>query len=188
VLVGDCVSEGTPLANETELLAWAVLRAANRTQARGTTIRLVVPRAPEVAYDLDSEIAEERLLDVEEWLVERGYLVPADIGLVWGTYTITPAGLDWLREGMPEPLEAPQKARHIEVREERLELLRRTEELQSRLVAGTEGRLGDLEEYQRALERLYKSAPGHTLTEDAGLRAARGAELVAEDVRGVRLP
>jgi hypothetical protein len=67
---------------------------------------------------------------------------------------------------MPQPLEAPQKARHIEVREERLELLRRTEELQSRLVAGTEGRLGDLEEYQRALERLYKPAPVHTLTED----------------------
>src|SRR5215217_7652113 len=108
VLVGWCVSEGTPLANETELLAWAVLRAANRTQARGTTIRLVVPRAPEVAYELDNEIAEERLLDVEKWLVERGYLVPADIGLVWGTYTITSAGLDWLREGMPQPLEAPQ--------------------------------------------------------------------------------
>ena len=104
------MSEGMPLANETELLAWAVLRAANRTQARGTTIRLVVPRAPEVAYDLESEIAEERLLDVEEWLVERGYLVPADLGLVWGTYTLTPAGLDWIREGMPEPLEASQKA------------------------------------------------------------------------------
>src|SRR5215208_2512790 len=88
--------------------------------------------------------------------------------LVCGTYTITPAGLDWLREGMPQPLEAPQKARHIEAREERLELIRRTEELQSRLVAGTEGRLGDLEEYQRALEKLYKPAAGHTLTEDAG--------------------
>jgi hypothetical protein len=49
-------------------------------------------------------------LDVEEWLVERGYLVPADIGLVWGTYTITSAGLDWLREGMPQPLEAPQRS------------------------------------------------------------------------------
>jgi hypothetical protein len=162
------VSEETLLSNETELLAWLLLRAANRTQARGTTIRLVVPRAPEVAHDLDIEIAEERLLDVEEWLVERGYLVPANIGVVWGTYTITLAGLDWLQEGMPEPLEAPQKARHIEAREERLELLRRTEELQSRLVAGTEGRLGDLEEYQRALEKLYKPAAGHTLTEDAG--------------------
>ena len=75
------MSEETLLSNETELLAWLLLRAANRTQARGTTIRLVVPRAPEVAHDLDIEIAEERLLDVEEWLVERGYLVPADLGL-----------------------------------------------------------------------------------------------------------
>jgi hypothetical protein len=170
VLLGGCVSEETLLSNETELLAWAVLRAANRTQARDTTIRLVVPRAPEVAHDLDIEIAEERLLDVEEWLVDRGYLVPANIGHVWGTYTITLAGLDWLQEGMPEPLEAPQKARHIEAREERLELIRRTEELQSRLVAGTEGRLGGLEEYQRALERLYKPAPVHTLPRTAKAR------------------
>ncbi len=104
------MSEGMPLANETELLVWAVLRAANRTQAKGTPIRLVVPRAPEVAHDLDIEVAEERLLTAEEWLVERGYLAPADVGLTRGTYTITPAGLDWLRERMPEPLEAPQKA------------------------------------------------------------------------------
>jgi hypothetical protein len=103
------VSEGTPLTNETELLAWAVLRAANRTQARSTTVRLVVPRAPEVVHDLEVEIAEERLLRAEEWLVDRGYLAPADVGLTWGTYTITPAGLEWLRGGMPEPLEAPQK-------------------------------------------------------------------------------
>ncbi len=99
------------MTNETELLAWTVLRVANRTQARDTTVRLVVPRAPEVAGDLeDIEIAEERLLTAEEWLVDRGYLAPADVGLTRGTYTITPAGLEWLREGMPEPLEAPQKA------------------------------------------------------------------------------
>jgi hypothetical protein len=103
------VNEGTPLTNETELLAWAVLRAANRTQAKSTTVRLVVPRAPEVVYDLDMEIAEERLLRAEEWLVDRGYLAPADVVLTRGTYTITPAGLEWLRGGMPEPLEAPQK-------------------------------------------------------------------------------
>jgi hypothetical protein len=102
---------GTPLTNETELLAWTVLRAANRTQARDTTVRLVVPRAPEVAGDLeDMEIAEERLLTAEEWLVDRGYLAPADVVLTRGTYTITPAGFEWLRGGMPEPLEAPQKA------------------------------------------------------------------------------
>jgi len=96
-------------ANETELLAWSVLRAANRTQARDTTVRLVVPRAPEVAHDLDVEVAEERLLTAEEWLVERGYLATANVGLTRGTYTITSAGLDWIREGMPEPLEASQK-------------------------------------------------------------------------------
>ena len=43
------MSAGLPIENETELLAWALLRAANRTQARDTTVRLVVPRAPEVA-------------------------------------------------------------------------------------------------------------------------------------------
>jgi hypothetical protein len=104
------VSEGTPLTNETELLAWAVLRVANRTQARSTTVRLVVPRAPEVVHNLDMEITEERIVDTEEWLVDRGYLVPADVVLTRGTYTITPAGFEWLRGGMPEPLEAPQKA------------------------------------------------------------------------------
>jgi hypothetical protein len=60
-----------PLENETELLAWAVLRASNRTQARGTTVRLVVPRAPEVIDELDMEgVTEERVVEVEEWLVE----------------------------------------------------------------------------------------------------------------------
>jgi hypothetical protein len=108
--MGGGVSEGTPLTNETELLAWAVLRVANRTQARSTTVRLVVPRAPEVVHNLDMEITEERIVDTEEWLVDRGYLVPADVVLTRGTYTITPAGFEWLRGGMPEPLEAPQKA------------------------------------------------------------------------------
>jgi len=110
MLLGGGVSEGIPLENETELLAWAVLRAANRTQARGTTVRLVVPRTPEVIHELDMEITEERLLTAEEWLVDRGYLVPADVVLTRGTYTITPAGLEWLRGGIPEPPEAPQKA------------------------------------------------------------------------------
>jgi hypothetical protein len=60
------MSAGLPLENETELLAWALLRAANRTQARDTTIRLVVPRAPEVAYDLGIEqLAQERIVEAE---------------------------------------------------------------------------------------------------------------------------
>ena len=105
------MSAGLPLENETELLAWALLRAANRTQARDTTVRLVVPRAPEVAYDLGIEqLAQERIVEAEEWLVEQGYLAPDNVGLTWGTYTITPAGHEWLRGGMPKPLEAPQNA------------------------------------------------------------------------------
>jgi hypothetical protein len=44
-------------------------------------------------------------------------------------------------------------------REKYLELLRRTEELQERLVATTERRLRDLEEYQQALARLYGPGP-----------------------------
>jgi hypothetical protein len=104
------MSAGLPLENETELLAWALLRAANRTQGRDTTVRLVVPRAPEVAHDLGIEqISQERIVEAEEWLEERGYLAPVNIGLTWGTYTITSAGLEWLRGGMPKPLEAPQK-------------------------------------------------------------------------------
>ena len=97
-------------ADETERLAWAVLRAANRAQAKGTPIRLVVPRALEVAYDLHMEVAEERLQAAEQWLLERGYLAPANVGLTWGTYTITTAGLEWLRGEIPGSLDAPQKA------------------------------------------------------------------------------
>jgi len=98
-----------PLENETELLAWAVLRASNRTQARDTTVRLVVPRAPEVIDELDLEgVTEEQIVEVEEWLVGRGYLTPADVALTRGAYTMTPVGLKWLEGAMPEPLVATQ--------------------------------------------------------------------------------
>ena len=88
-------------------LPWLVLRAANRTQARGSTVRLIVPRAPEVAEELGMELTEARLLSVEENLQGHGYVEPANIGLTWGTYTITPAGLRWLEEAPPEPQETP---------------------------------------------------------------------------------
>jgi hypothetical protein len=81
---------------EAEELAWVVLRAANRTQAKGSTVRLVMPRAPEVSHELGTDLGEDRLLAVEEHLLERGYLAPLELGLTRGTYTITPAGLRWL--------------------------------------------------------------------------------------------
>jgi|SRR5215217_3055511 len=90
--------------DQLEQLAWVILRAANRTQSRGSTARLVVPRAPEVADEMGIELADEEFLSVEEYLVDQGYLVDADINLTWGAYTITPAGLKWIETNLPEPL------------------------------------------------------------------------------------
>jgi prolyl-tRNA synthetase len=79
-----------------EQLAWLVLRAANRSQAKSSTARLIVPRAPEVAEELGMDLTDAQFGSVEEYLQGHGYVVPADIGLAWGTYTVTPAGLRWL--------------------------------------------------------------------------------------------
>lgn len=83
-----------------ERLARLVLRTANRTQAKGSTARIIVPRAPELADELDRERGvtptDEDLLSAEEYLEEHGYLAPTDIGLTRGTFTITPAGLRWI--------------------------------------------------------------------------------------------
>jgi hypothetical protein len=107
------------MAGQTEQLAWVILRAANRTQARGSTVRLIVPRAPEVAEELGMELTEARVLSVEEYLQERGYVETANIGLTWGTYTITPAGLRWLEQAPTEPPEPPTEAPESVVEEPR---------------------------------------------------------------------
>jgi len=91
-------------------LPWLVLRAANRTQARGSTVRLIVLRTSEVAEELGMDLTDTRLLSVEEYLQERGYIESANIGSTWGTYTITPAGLRWLEEAPSEPPEQPTEA------------------------------------------------------------------------------
>ena len=79
-----------------EELAWVVLRAVNRTQAKGSTVRLIVPRVPEVANELSVHLGEDKMLAAEDYLLERGYIVPVDISLTRSAYTITPAGLRWL--------------------------------------------------------------------------------------------
>jgi hypothetical protein len=101
--------EGGSMSLDTEQLAYLVLEAANRTQGKGTTVRLILPSAPEVTNELNSTFAEHELYAAEEYLLERGHITPANIGLTWGTYTITQAGLEWLEEGVPEPLEAPHE-------------------------------------------------------------------------------
>ncbi|HET7273005.1 MAG TPA: hypothetical protein VFI90_18180 [Rubrobacter sp.] len=94
---------------EVDRLAWLVLQIVNRTQAKGSTARLAVPRDPEVVDQLGIDITEEELLSVEEYLEDRGYLELADISLTRGTYTITPAGLTWLEGEPPGELEATEK-------------------------------------------------------------------------------
>jgi hypothetical protein len=93
---------------DTQQLAWLVLEALNRMQGRGTTVRLVVPSAPEVTRQLDPSLAEHQLLAADEYLLERGHIAPANPGLTWATYTIATTGLAWLDEGFPWPSGAPQ--------------------------------------------------------------------------------
>jgi hypothetical protein len=93
---------------ETEQLAWVVLRTVNRRQAKGSTARLVVPSDPEVASELGMDPDEDRLQTAVEYLLERGYIVPADIDLRRGTFAITPMGLKWLDKIPPEPLGASE--------------------------------------------------------------------------------
>jgi hypothetical protein len=92
------------VADQTERLAWVVLRAANRTQAKGSTVRLVFPREPEVIDELGLGPTDVGLLSAVEYLQDRGYLARADIVLSMGAaYTLTPAGLAWLEEGPSDP-------------------------------------------------------------------------------------
>ncbi len=86
-------------ADEPDHLAWIVLQTVNRTQAKGSTARIVVPRDPEVARNLEVLPTEDELLSAEEYLLDHGYVAAVDIGLTRGTYTITPTGLDWLDRG-----------------------------------------------------------------------------------------
>ena len=96
---------------EIEELACVVLQTVNRTQAKGTTARIISPRDPEVADELGLDPDEDRLLTAVEYLLEEGYVIPAGIELPRGDYTIAPAGLEWLEMGATtEPLEAPGEA------------------------------------------------------------------------------
>jgi hypothetical protein len=102
------VSDEIEEIEEIEELAYVILQTVNRTQAKGTTARIISPRDPEVADELGMDPDEDRLLTAVEYLLEEGYVVPAGIDLPRGDYTIAPAGLEWLEMGATtEPLEAP---------------------------------------------------------------------------------
>jgi hypothetical protein len=101
------VSDEIEEIEEIEELAYVVLQTVNRTQAKGSTARIISPRDPEVADELGLDPDEDRLLTAVEYLLEEGYVVPAGIELPRGDYTIAPAGLEWLEMGATtESLEA----------------------------------------------------------------------------------
>jgi hypothetical protein len=142
---------GVSVADETRRLAWIVLHTANRIQAKGSSVRLVVPRAPEVTYELEPPLSEAELLAVEEYLLERGYVAPANIGLRWGTYTITPAGFYFLEGGLPKA-----KDRLGELTEKSGE----EEALESAIQSELEEERRRMEEVERELEEVHQKLPG----------------------------
>src|SRR5215218_10600585 len=122
---------------DTQQVARLALETLNRKQGEGTTVRPVVPRNGEVAHQLDQALASHKLPAAEAYLLERGYIAPTNLGLTllergyiaptnlgltWGTYTITPAGLEWLEEGLPDKATAFDSVRWGEVEEERRRL------------------------------------------------------------------
>jgi hypothetical protein len=100
------------LSDEIEHFAWVVLRTVNRMQAKGSTVRVIVPRDPEVVSEVAQELSlspsNDDLLSAEEYLLECGYIEPVDIGLMRGSYSVTPAGLDWLGGSFLSPPRAPE--------------------------------------------------------------------------------
>ncbi len=99
------------VSDEIGRLAYVVLWTLNRMQAKGSTVRIVVPRDPEVAYELGVDTDEDVIVTAVRYLLERGYVVPAGIDLQWGAYTIAPAGLQWLEAGAsgPPPQAPPEE-------------------------------------------------------------------------------
>ena len=72
------------VSDETEGLAWLALETVNEAQAKGSTVRFVVSRDPEVAAEkLGMDPDGIQIQAVEEYLLERGYLPPARAGLTW---------------------------------------------------------------------------------------------------------
>jgi hypothetical protein len=90
-----------------EQAAWLVLQAVNRVQAKGSTVRLVAPRDPDIVEELGRELGlgptDEELLSAEDYLLEHSYIALTDLGVTRNVYTVTRAGLDWLEADLTAP-------------------------------------------------------------------------------------
>jgi hypothetical protein len=80
-----------------------VLQAVNRVQAKGSTVRLVAPRDPDIVEELGLGPTDEELLSAEDYLLEHSYIALTDLGVTRNVYTVTRAGLDWLEADLTAP-------------------------------------------------------------------------------------
>src|SRR3712207_2241468 len=72
----------------------ALLETVNRLQAKGSTVRIVVPRSLEVARELGFDDPDTgAVLVAQDWLEYHRYISRTDLGLSVETFTITPEGL-----------------------------------------------------------------------------------------------
>jgi hypothetical protein len=146
-----------------------VLRAVNRAQTKGSTVRLAAPRDPEIVDDLARELGlgptDEELISAEDYLLEYGYIAPTSLGITRDIYTVTLAGLDWLDRGLAAPRGtsqqgSPEEAQRREARHGTPEPLgkgsQRTDDVGSMVVLrGERDRLlQELEEQRLQIERL----------------------------------
>jgi hypothetical protein len=150
-----------------ERLAWSVLRAVNWVQAKGSTVRLVAPRDPEIVDELGRELGlgptDEELQTVEDYLLEHGYIAPTGLGITRDIYTVTLAGLDWLdrdstasRGASQEPSEEAQRGEATHLAPEPLgERPQRADDVEGIVVRGERDRLlQELEQQRLRIERL----------------------------------
>ena len=146
-----------------------MLQAVNRGQAKGSTVRLVAPRDPDIVEELGRELGsgptDEELLSAEDYLLEHGYIEATDLGVTRTVYTVTLAGLDWLEAGSTAPRGKPQQGPSEEAQSSETwsgaprpsgEIPQHAEEVGSIIVLrGERNRLlQELEEQRLLIERL----------------------------------
>ncbi len=146
-----------------------MLRAVNRAQAKGSTVRLVTPRDPEMVDELNRELGlgltDAELIAAEDHLLKHGYIAPTSLGVTRDIFTVTLAGLDWLDSGLAAPpgtseQRSSEEAQRRETRHGAPEPLgersKRAEEVGSIVVLrGERDRLlQELEEQRLRMERL----------------------------------
>jgi len=83
--------EGVEVPDDTEGLARQMLKAAWKHRLSGFSVGdVVVPRDPEARKELGYEWWLPELWRAEQWLEDRGYVVP--VLAQPGSYIVTPAG------------------------------------------------------------------------------------------------